>query len=847
MQCNFYCASSRDEQQILDQIETYFKKLYTSEELFSEEKYDEFIQGLEIKRLSNEDRDNLEGPLAYEECKRVLDSFESDKSPGEDGFTTEFYKFFFELLGKDLLACLNEAYDKNELTISQRRGIITLLPKEDGSLLELNNWRPITLLNVDLKIAAKAIAKRLEKVLPDLIHPDQTGFVKGQYIGENIRLISDVFESTTKHKIPGILIALDFRKAFDSLKWPFIMKTLDSFNFGTSIKRWINTFYTDVESAVLNNGYSTNWFKPSKGVRQGCPLSPYLFILSAEILSIKIRQNTTVKGIKLFEREIKLSQFADDTNLFCADLNSVENALCIVRDFGKNAGLELNVKKTKAIWLGRWANNKTNPLELKWMRSPVKILGVHFSYDKKSNDELNFNLKIRKLQTKLDMWSARDLTLFGRALIIKSLGLSQVIYSASNIVVPEGIVEDIRKKSFSFLWKKKKDKIKRTSMYQDFDKGGLRMTDVNLMFKALRLAWIPRLLTAGDQNWCVVPRHLFSKMGGLNFLLKCNYDTKYFTHLPTFYKEILEFFKELKILYGYDYANDLIIFNNKEILVDRKTVYHRDWMENGVISVKDLLNDDGNLLSFREFSDKFSCKTNFLQYYQIISAIPNHLLLKAKQLQLFDKQFFTSKEHYFHLNDEVGINLEKAKSRIFYQLFNNTTHTNGHAGPTKWGQNLSINNERWKMVFGLSRKICKETKLKEFQFKLIHRILATKKELFRYGFSTDDECYYCGEKDSIDHTFIHCSFTKVLTQKVILWFNTTYNSSISPSTEELLFGILKNADENNSHIIRKFNYTSLFLHYYIFSNKINNKPITIYDFVDKVQNRYVIEDAAEPR
>ena len=410
---------------------------------------------MEIKRLSNEDGDNLEGPLDYEECKRVLDSFESDKSPGEDGFTTEFYKFFFELLGKDLLACLNEAYDKNELTISQRRGIITLLPKEDGSLLELNNWRPITLLNVDLKIAAKAIVLS-RKVLPDLIHPDQTGFVKGRYIGENIRLISDVFESTTKHKIPGILIALDFRKAFDSLEWPFIMKTLDSFNFGTSIKRWINTFYTDVESAVLNNGYSTNWFKPSKGVRQGCPLSPYLFILSAEILSIKIRQNTTVKGIKLFEREIKLSQFADDTNLFCADLNSVENALCIVRDFGKNAGLELNVKKTKAIWLGRWANNKTNPLELKWMRSPVKILGVHFSYDKKRNDELNFNLKVRKLQTKLDMWSARDLTLFGRALIIKSLGLSQFIYSASNIVVPEGIVEDKRKKSFSFFYGRKR-------------------------------------------------------------------------------------------------------------------------------------------------------------------------------------------------------------------------------------------------------------------------------------------------------------------------------------------------------------------------------------------------------
>jgi len=165
------------------------------------------------------------------------------------------------------LVCLNEAYEKQELTISQRRDIITLLPKEDGSLLDLHNWRPITLLNIDSKVAAKATAKRIEAVLPNLIHPDQTGFVKDRYIGENIRLISDLLDLTNKHQIPGILIALDFRKAFDSLEWPFIMETLNSFNFGTGIKQWISTFYTNVESAEINNGYTTNWFQPSKGVR----------------------------------------------------------------------------------------------------------------------------------------------------------------------------------------------------------------------------------------------------------------------------------------------------------------------------------------------------------------------------------------------------------------------------------------------------------------------------------------------------------------------------------------------------------------------------------------------------
>ena len=141
------------------------------------------------------------------------------------------------------------------------------------------------------------------------------------------------------------------------------MRTLDYFNFGCDIKRWVKLFYTNIESAVHNNGFLTNWFKPSKGVRQGCPLSPYLFILPEEVLSIKIRQDSNVRGIKMFGREVKLSQFADDTTLFNADLESLELALKIVGDFGKTAGLSLNVKKTKALWLGRWINNRNKPLD----------------------------------------------------------------------------------------------------------------------------------------------------------------------------------------------------------------------------------------------------------------------------------------------------------------------------------------------------------------------------------------------------------------------------------------------------------------------------------------------------
>ena len=231
-----------------------------------------------------------------------------------------------------------------------------------------------------------------------------------------------------------------------------MLRTLDTFNFGDSLKKWVTLFYSDIESAVVNNGFATKWFKPSKGVRQGCPLSPYLFVMSTEILSNKIRQNTDIKGINVFGNEIKISQFADDTNLFCTDMILTENALVTVKNFSDISGLHLNVKK-----MGKWETNKTTPLNLKWLRCPVKVLGIYVSYDEKKKDEYNFMLKLRKLQTKLDVWRARHLTLFGRVLIIKSLGLSQLIYSISNLNVLKEIAPIIKKKLFSFPWKNKKD------------------------------------------------------------------------------------------------------------------------------------------------------------------------------------------------------------------------------------------------------------------------------------------------------------------------------------------------------------------------------------------------------
>ena len=165
-------------------------------------------------------------------------------------------------------------------------------------------------------------------------------------------------------------------------------------------------------------------------------------------------------------------------------------------------------------------------------------------------------------------------------------------------------MEIVKTKSFKFLWKNKKDKIKRSGLYQDLDNGGIRV--------------IPRLLrTSDNSNWCIIPKHSFKGMGGLNFLLRCNYDMNYFNDLPLFYK-ILEFLNELKTLYSYDQKQELILFTNKDILVDGKPIFLSEWFRKGILSINELLNETGNVLTFQEFCDKNSCESNFLQCYQVV-------------------------------------------------------------------------------------------------------------------------------------------------------------------------------------------------------------------------------------
>ena len=229
-----------DVDSILKEEANFYKSLYTSgNDDVEDSQYDVFFKNSLILPLSAENANICEGKLSEKECRLALSEMHHRKSPGSDGFTSEFYKFFWKEIADDVVSNINYAFEKGELFICQKRGVITLLPKKGKPPNSINNLRPISLLNTDYKIASKALAKRLEKVLPDVIYQNQTGYVKKRYIGENIGLISDVLNFTKIKNKPGAAIFVDFKKAFDSIKWDYLSKVLDIFNFKDDFKKWI--------------------------------------------------------------------------------------------------------------------------------------------------------------------------------------------------------------------------------------------------------------------------------------------------------------------------------------------------------------------------------------------------------------------------------------------------------------------------------------------------------------------------------------------------------------------------------------------------------------------------------
>ena len=814
-----------DQDDILKEVQTFYESLYTKQEV-TEVNVENML--FDVQTLNVNESNMLEGELTFAEICAALKNMKNNKSPGPDGFTVEFFKFFFNDIGHFLVRSVNEGFSKQCLSVTQQQGVIICLPKEGKPKHFVKNWRPISLLNVAYKITSSAIAARIKHVLHLIINEDQKGFLKGRYIGDNVRKIYDLLVHTEKENIPGLLLTIDFAKAFDSVSWSFLQKALRFFNFGPDLRQWISTLYHNASSCVSVNGQYSKWFGIRRGVRQGDPISPYLFLICAEIMSIMIRQNGIIKGIKINAQETLLAQFADDTSI-CLDgsEDSFKECIRVLNLFSNISGLTINTEKTNVIWIGSKKHSSTKFLRDEnfcWNPGIFKILGISFCTDIDRICEINFENKLETIKRTLHKWKKRQLTPFGKITVIKTLALPQLTYLFMNLPDPPlHFLKDVEKSIFEFLWNNKPSKIKRSIVCRSYREGGMQMVDIFSYLSALKLSCLRRLknnVLFKDSICNLIPEIERLDTLGEEYvhcvLQHCN---------NPFWRDVLKHFKQLcakcHASDAYEFMSECIHYN-PNFLRGRKTIYVKEWVDNDIIFVSHLYNVvDKCFFTYHEFMANFPHvrKTHFLMYEGILNSIR----------ECAAKNNFHLVQRSHTVQTKVWYVILKGNKSVQSTLL---TSNSPHSALKKW--NTLYRNVDWSKTFYFCSKLT-DLKLKWFQMRLIYRLLPTRKFLHDRKIVNDPTCSSCNlDIQTIQHLLWHCniaqefwrSLRKLLAEKCIHLYN------LNLTEEFILFGY------NHSVADSVFDYIIVNAKYYIYVCYMKANAPNLKAFMALIKRRY---------
>lgn len=394
-----------------------------------------------------------------EEIKAVFFKLNPNKAPGPDGLTSAFYKASWEIIGPEVLSAIRNFFATNFLPATANSTILSLVPKFPGAT-KITDFRPISCLNTIYKVISRLLVKRLKPLLSTLILPSQTEFVKGRLLVENTTFAGELVNGYHKNKgSKKITIKVDIAKAFDTLSWEFLFSCLEGLQLPTRFLRQLRACICTSNFTVGYNGFVHGYFKGKRGIRQGDPLSPYLFVIAMNCLSHMLnraeRQNIFRYHSNCSSTKLTHLSFADDLLIFIdGSVSSVQQVLQVLKEFEERSVLAVSMQKT-SFYASGLTTAETDLIQASTGMTlgslPFRYLGVPLNSRKLSLT--NCEPLIHQVKSRLSSWSVKTLSLSGRLLLIKTVIAGITIFWCYALILPKACIDRINSLCGIFLWK----------------------------------------------------------------------------------------------------------------------------------------------------------------------------------------------------------------------------------------------------------------------------------------------------------------------------------------------------------------------------------------------------------
>lgn len=500
-----------------EHILSYYEQLYTqdNEVEFNQEARADCFQFIKLT-VTEEHNEELLRPLAIEEVTEAMKQLPAGKAPGVDSIPSEFYQELWEDIESDVFnfvsESINQCFLEDELNMSK----IALLPKSEDRL-RIQNYRPISLLNTLYKIVAKVYANRMKPLLHNWILPSQTGFVPNRCILDNIFLAFETIAWTRESGQDLSMLLLDFEKAYDRVNWTFLREVMMRMGFHTKWITQVMSLNENAAASIIVNGEVSKTFRLQRSVRQGCPLAPYLFLLTVDVLGQMLQHpGCGVQGLRLPDNTYITNQmFADDTMLLLdGTKENLDRALNVINHFGAASGAKLNLHKSVGLWLSsrtrewQWGEEAG----LKWLKKGevTRYLGYPFGIDISQKDkDAKMMQQIRK---HLVRWSTNKLSLAGRIMVSNQVVLSSIWYLASCTDFSGKSLKLARAAVRNYMWSGKLDskaraRVKWSTAVLPIVRGGVKILDPEWQASALLVKLLIRGMAVGYEPWKALVRH----------------------------------------------------------------------------------------------------------------------------------------------------------------------------------------------------------------------------------------------------------------------------------------------------------------------------------------------------